>query len=132
MISFPTRQQFAVLLIVIASVGLIICMGSFFHARYVLGTYSVTHGRVIEVRPRQVGHDEIAYFAVFSFADAAGTVHVVHSGMGSSPAQEKVGDIIPVLYPPHAPDGARFGSPNYVWGLTAGSGVSSIFVLCVG
>jgi hypothetical protein len=87
---------------------------------------------VVEVRPHSVGDDETAYFAIFSFTDDKGGEHTVRSRLSSSPAQERVGDVIPILYPPSEPDRARIGTHRYVWGLTIASAVPGVVVLPVG
>lgn len=112
-----------------SSIGWVVCIVSFFYARHVVRTHTKTQGRVIEMQSKTVGHDEIAHFAVFSFIDTKGVEHTVSSCVGSAPAQEKVGDMIPILYLPNQPESARIGSDDYVWGLTFASAVpSSIFL----
>src|SRR6266496_180787 len=133
MFSFPpSRRMVAWFLISLSSVSLIICVVSFFYAQHVVRTYTPVQGHVIEVQPHSVGHEETAYFAVFSFTDDKGGEHTVRSSVGSSPAQGKVGDVIPILYPPGQPDRARIGTDDYVWGLTIASAVPGVVLLPVG
>lgn len=111
MFSFPpSRKIVAWFLISLSSVSLIVCAVSFFYAQHVVRTYTRVQGRVIEVQPHSVGHEETAYFAIFSFTDDKGGEHTVRSRLSSSPAEERVGDVIPILYPPGEPDRARIGT----------------------
>jgi Protein of unknown function (DUF3592) len=133
MFSFlPSRRVLAWFLISLSSVSLIICAVSYFYAQYVARTYTRVQGHVVEVQPHSVGHEEAAYFVVFSFTDDKGREHTVRSRVGSSPAQEKVGDVIPILFLPDQPDSARIGTHDYVWGLTIASAVPGVVVLPVG
>jgi len=128
----PSRKAIARVLIAISSLALIVCALSFLHARHVVRTYTRASARVIDVQAQSVGDGETAYYAVFAFIDSGGREHTVRSSIGSSPAQEKLGDIIPVLYPPAQPDRARFGNWDYVWGPTVAAAVSGSVGLVAG
>ncbi len=63
------------------------------------------------------------YFPVFTFTDAQGTVHTIHSSSGSSPPDYEVGDSVPVLYSPNDPENAKIDSFFSVWGISLITGI---------
>lgn len=127
-----SRKKIAWVLLSFSIVSFTVCVISLFYGWYITKFYSRAQGRVIELKASSMGDGENAYHPIFSFIDGKGQEHTVHSGIGSAPAQQKVGDIIPILYPPSQPEKARLGGNPYVWGLSVASAVPGFLLLSVG
>ncbi len=59
--------------------------------------------------------DETVYYPVFSFHDAQGVEHVIHSSSGGFPPAYEVGDTVPVLYSSTNPTNAKIDALFSVW-----------------
>jgi|YelNatPaOPRAMG01_1025707.scaffolds.fasta_scaffold00626_6 hypothetical protein len=77
-----------------------------------------TLGTVIELQQSTDNEsDRVTYAPVVGFQDANGFQHTVASRVYSAPPKFRVGDTVPVLYRPEAPDRARLARYWDLWGL---------------
>jgi hypothetical protein len=128
----PTRKKIAWWIIATSIIALIICVVSFVWSLYIVRICTRTQGHIVDLV--QQGADErgpISY-PVFSFIDSSGREHTVRLPVGSSPPQEKVGDVIPVLYRSAQPERAKIGTSDYMWGLSLSTGIAGSSWLCIG
>lgn len=62
----------------------------------------------------------------------AGAVHTVPSRVYSSAPEFRLGDPVPILFRPDAPESARIDSYWHVWGLASALGIISAIALPAG
>jgi hypothetical protein len=74
-----------------------------------VGRATHTNGTVVDLSysPSSRGG---SFYPVFRFTDVRGQPFTVRSHLGSRPASRHVGEVVPVLYDPANPDGARIAS----------------------
>src|ERR1041384_3566208 len=99
------------------SVALVIALWLCFNSWH-LGHRGVrTTGVVVEMSKPTYQRDvaERSSAPTFRFRDAAGMEHTIQSHLWQSPPAHRVGDVVPVVYPPSAPGNARIYKFNYFW-----------------
>jgi hypothetical protein len=100
------------------AIAIIVLTISFFvyrHTQHFVQAASHAKGTVTQMVER-AGHDSgTVYSPVYTFQDADGKQHEIHSSGGSYPPAYKVGDTVPVLYQPDKPDNAEIDSFLEVW-----------------
>jgi hypothetical protein len=114
----PNRKYIAGFLVASGSICLLIALVSALYFWHFVSTASHADAKIIRMVERKVKDDETAYFPVFTFHDAKGAEHTIHSSSGSFPPAYEVGDTVPVLYSPTDPANAKIDSFFSVWGIS--------------
>src|SRR5258706_9407012 len=93
----PSRRFIAGVMIGGASICGVIASASVLCSWHFVRTATRGDGRVTQMVERQGDHGTL-YAPVFSFRDAQGAEHTVHSSTASYPPEHQVGDTVRVLY----------------------------------
>jgi hypothetical protein len=131
---FRFRYKLRTVAIVLLSAGCI-CLGvaliSYLHVRHFVARAVRTQGTVIELAE---GHDDqgAAWYPVFTYSDASGRKHTVHSNTGSSSPDLSPGDRVPVLYDPASPQDGTIEGLFYLWGIPLITGPLGAFHVLLG
>jgi hypothetical protein len=75
---------------------------------------------------------ETVYAPVFTFRDANGMEHTIHSDAASNPPKYQVGDNVRILYSPHNPEAAKTDGFFSLWGVPFVTGLLAAFHLPAG
>jgi Protein of unknown function (DUF3592) len=118
----PKRKYLGGLLIASGSVFLLIALISLLYFWHFIRTAAHTDGKIIQML-EQKDNDQTAYFPVFSFHDAQGAEHTIHSSSGDFPPAYEVGDTVPVLYSTTNPAEAKIDSFFSIWGISLVTGI---------
>jgi hypothetical protein len=114
-------------------VCLVVAIGATLYSWNFIRTALRTTGTVIEMREqtdKETG-DKL-HAPTVAFHDPDGTERRITSNLYSDPPLHRVGDTVPVLYQPDAPDSARVDGFWYHWGLTTIAGLLGGLQLSVG
>lgn len=112
---------------------LVVAAGSALHSLHFVLTSVRTMGTVIELVEKGPDGGGGAFFSPrFKFRDALGTEHVITSPVSSSPAPNRVGDQVSVLYRPDDPKDAKIDGLPDVWGLPFVTGILGSLLVSVG
>ena len=120
---FPTRKFMGGFIITGGSICLLIAFTSILYFWHFVRTASHADGKVIRMIEQKDKDDSTMYFPVFTFRDAEGSEHTIHSSSGSFPPDYEVGDTVPVLYSPTSPTNAKINSFFSIWGISLITGV---------
>jgi Protein of unknown function (DUF3592) len=118
----PRRKYIGGFLIASGAICLLVALISALYFWHFVRTASHADGKIIRMIEQQ-DNDGTAYFPVFTFRDAQGAEHTIHSSSGSFPPDYEVGDTVPVLYSPTDPTNAKIGSLFSVWGISLITGI---------
>ncbi len=73
-------------------------------------------GKITDIR-ESVSDGTTYYYPTYTFTDASGASHTVHSSAGSNPPDYSVGDAVEILYVQDSPTKAKINSFFSLWGL---------------
>jgi len=113
------------ILIAGGSICLLIALISTLYSWHFVRTASQANGKIIRMIQQEDKDDGTVYFPVFTFYDAQGAEHTIHSSSGSFPPAYEVGDTVPVLFSSADPTNAKIDSFFSVWGISLITGIIS-------
>lgn len=114
------------------SICLAIAAGAFLFSWHFVNTAAHADGRILRMLEQNDKDNGKVYYPVFTFRDAQGAEHTIHSSWGSFPPQYEVGDAVPVLYSPGHPENATINRFFAVWGMPLIIGILGAVYLSVG
>ena len=128
----PNRKVIGGFLIASGSICLVIALVSSLYFWHFVHTAAHTDGKIIRMLVQKDKDDGTVYYPVFSFHDAQGVEHTIHSSSGSFPPTYEVGDTVPVLYISTDPTNAKIDALFSVWGISLITGIIGCIELPAG
>lgn len=125
-------QRVGKLMIFFSPVLLIIAGVLYFRTASFIERAERTEGEIIEMVARSGSKGSTTYAPVFTFADASGASHTIHSSTSSYPPRYHVGEKVTVLYDPKLPKDATLDGFFSLWGITVILGGMGILELIMG
>jgi hypothetical protein len=119
----PNRKVIGGFLIASGFICFVIAFVSSLYFWHFVRTAAHADGKIIRMLEQRDKDDDTVYYPVFSFHDAQGGEHTVHSSSGSFPPAYEVGDTVPVLYSSSDPTDAKIDSFFSVWGISLITGI---------
>lgn len=112
---------------------LLVAAGTALHALHFVMTSVRTTGTIVElVEKGRDGEGAARFSPRFTFRDTLGNEHVITASVATSPAPNRVGDQVPVLYRPDDPKEAKIDRFPDVWGLPFVTGILGGLAVIVG
>ncbi len=102
------------------------------HQREFVDTAARAEGTVIELVEKRDGNSGATFAPVYTFRDAQGGDHNIHSNVSTYPPRYKVGETVTVLYRPEKPDDAAIDGFFDLWLMPLILGIFGAVQLIVG
>ena len=118
-------------MIMAGSICAMVALASWFVGWQFVRSASRADGRIIQMLERGGEHGKL-HAPVFTFRDASGTEHTVHSDSASDPPEYQAGDTVHILYSPTNPQNAKIDRFSSLWGLPLVTGLLAAFYTPVG
>ncbi|HEU5122544.1 MAG TPA: DUF3592 domain-containing protein [Verrucomicrobiae bacterium] len=118
-----SRKYIGGLLIIAGSICLFIAFVSFLYSLHFVHTAAHANGKILRMLEQKDKDERTIYYPVFTFSDAQGAEHTIHSSSGSFPPAYEVGDTVPVLYSSTSPTHAKIDAYFSVWGISTITGI---------
>jgi len=86
----------------------VVTLVTFLFTRHFVSAAARAQGKILRtIEQREHDGESTVYYPVFTFQDARGVNHTIHSSWGSFPPAYEVGDMVPVLYNSNDPESAK-------------------------
>ena len=108
-----TRENISSCVIALAALSITLTVGWLLYSCYLTYSSLRTSGIVVQLVERR--YKDVVYCPVFTFRDASGVDHTIHSSVGSNPPRFPVGTAVSVLYRPKNPAGAQIEDRVILW-----------------
>lgn len=104
--SQPIRSSFTTwlkVLIVLGSIGLLVCGAWFIHIQQFLASAITTQGTISRIVEEYDGEGDLTYIPEIQFQDRNGQLHTIRTFISSNEGDYHVGQSMPILYNPQSP-----------------------------